>query len=266
MNTNNSSVTNSGEGTDLGRRPVSDIFESVKNRSVYARLITPPGFRPLIIATAFALLNGFMVFLVSEDRSGAATGDLATSFAFITLFSFVLGTWLSAKFEVILIKLMTRAFDILEHRIIRLIERVSELGGEHPETAQPTDDGPTDYRAAVIKVLYFLSFPSMSVWLIFWVLRKFTYADSPLAVSQIQSAINMYTAFMYVSLAAGGLLVCWTSGRIIWAWYRVSMLEKKIDATVLETSIRSLVPMNTNIASYITNAHAQTMRFVTGAF
>ncbi len=264
MNATNSSASDNRKASGY-KHYESDFLQSVRDKSVYARLITPPGLKALVIAIALALLSGLVVFMNAGNIPTDAAADLATSFALIILFSFVIGTWLSVNFEMVLIKLMAHAFDILESRINRLIERVSEFRGEHVEADNPQDDSTIDYRAAVIKLLYFISFPFMGACLIFWILQKYTYMDS-LAVSQVQSTINIYTAFLYVSLTAGALLVCWIGGRIVWVWYRIRTLEKKIDTATLKPSIHTLVPVNTSIAVYLSRLHRQTARFVTGVF
>ena len=262
MNAINPSPSNNRKASG-DKHPDSDFLQSVKDKSVVARLITPPALKALLIAVTLALLNGLWIFAKGAGTSAAA--DLATSYALIMLFSLVLGTWLSVKFEVVLIKLMTHAFGILERRINGLIERVNELRGEPIEADYPQDDRTTGYRAVAIKLLYFLSFPFMGTWLIFRILQEYTYADS-LTVTHVQTMINIYTAFLYVSLTAGTLLICWTGGRIVWVWYRIRALEKQMDTVSLEPGIRTLIPVNIHMADHISRAHRQTVRFVTGVF
>ena len=242
----------------------SGFFQALRDKSIYERLITPPGLKILVIAIVIALLNGLLLFMTVEDTSVAV--DLATSLALITLFSQVLGTWLGVIFAEVFARLVTYALDVLERRVDKLlVVGTPERRDEHIDSA--SDNGQTDYQSTLFMFLYILSFLVLGIGLIYLTLHGYAYADSPQAVYELPLlAKPISTGILYISLAACILLTGWTGARILIIWLRVRSLERESPATILDADIHASIPMDISIVGHINRAHMRTVRFVTGVF
>ena len=239
--------------------PNSGFFQALKDESISARLITPPGLIVLVIAITLSLLHGVVV-LVNVGNTSAAAIDLATSIAFVTMFAIVLGSWLGLLFGFALIQLMRHALDSMEYRVISLV------GVEYLETTSDDEDMPIEYWTSVVTWAFALSYIVLWCCLMFLIFQGYAYARSPSASSYIQASIAVCTALSYISAAVVALWLCWMGGIIINIWHRVRAMEKKVHPGTLDADIRALVPTNVSAIYHITRAHRQTARFVTGVF
>ena len=242
----------------------SGFFQALRDKSIYERLITPPGLKVLIIAIVIALLNGLLLFMTVEDTSIAV--DLATSLALIMLFSQVLGTWLGIIFAEVFARLVTYALDVLERRVDKVLVGTPECRNEHIDSA--ADNGQTDYRGAFFMLLYILSFLVLGVCLMYLTLHGYAYADSPQAVHELllSTTLTTITVVFYISLAACILLTGWIGARILRIWLRVRSLERERPAAILDADIHAHIPTDISIVGHINRAHMRTVRFVTGVF
>ena len=247
------------------RRPDPDFAQAVRDRSIVARLITPPGLKALLIAVTLALLNGLWIFAKGEGTSAAA--DLATSYALIMLFSLVFGVWLGVVFGVIFKNLVYHAIDDLERRIEKLLGGTIDCNTEDHDTAQTVNGRQVDYEGVFYFLLYLWSFPVLGFCLMFSILQGYAYADISPAVSKVVSPnIAISFVFLCISLTACIFLACWTWARILRARYRIGKLERQGSPATLVADMHALFPAEMSIADRISNAHRQTVRFVTGVF
>ena len=241
----------------------SGFFQALRDKSIYERLITPPGLKALVIAIAAALTHGITAFVAIEDSSIAL--DLATSLALITLFSLVLGTWLGVIYGVVFARLVTYALDALECRVDRVLARMSKPRREHINRSD--DNRRTDYKEVLYAILYNLSFPILGVWLMSLGLHGYVYGEGPPAVYELLSpTIFALKVFLGISLAASMFLTGWIGTSILRVWHRVRTLEKRFSAASLSADIHAHVPMDISIVGHINRAHMRTVRFVTGVF
>ena len=241
--------------------PASGFFQALRDKSIYARVFTPPGLKALAIAIVLSLLHGLIVFV----NAGNAT-DLSTSIAFITMFAIVLGSWLGLLFGLAVNRLMKHALDILEYRAIKLVELRNELIGEHAETIRQDEDTPVEYWTSIVTWMHVLSYPALGCCLMFLVLQGYTYAGAPDVSALLSPTINAITVSLYISLATCIFLTGWVGASILRIWHRIRTLEREGQATALDADIRALAPLDISSVGYINRAHRQTVRFVTGVF
>ena len=259
LSSSSSRKTSSAEYSDSG------FYKAPRDKSLYVRLITPPGLNALLIAVIGALLNGLWIFAKGEGTSTAV--DLATSYALIVLFSLVFGAWLGVAFEVIFRKLVYRAIDDLERRIDKLLGGTIDCNTEDHDTAQAINGRQVDYKGVFYFLLYLWSFPILGFYLMLSILQRYAYADSSPAVSELISPnVSIAFALLCSSIAACAFLMCWVWARVIRLRHRIGVLEKKSDPATLATDIRTLASPNMSAIDYIARAHRQTVRFVTGVF
>ena len=244
----------------------SGFFQALRDKSIYERLITPPGLKALAMAIVLSMLSGLSVFALADGLPTAVAADLATSFAFVMMFSLVLGSWLGVILGTIFNNLMTHIVGILESRTNRLIESVSGLRRNTVGNSGKFDDKTRDYRTSFVAVIYVMSFLMMGICSMLLLLIAYTYADNPSAESVVQQYSAIYTKLLYVSLTTGALLICGIAWRIARVWRGIRKLEKQFGAAAMDAEIRAFAPMDIGVADHITKAHKWTVRFVTGVF
>ena len=247
--------------------PTPDFAQAVKDKSIVARLITPPGLKALLMAMAFAVVNGLAVFVGAEGFSSESALDLAISFALLTLFSLVFGAWLGVICGVIFGKSILRPLDELENRVANLCGEtaVRESTDTHP--VQTDRGGQIDLRGILYFVLYIFSFPTLGFCVIFSILEGYVYAGSdPLVADLLSPRTFVVSVVQIVSLGACIFLTLWVCARTLILRHRVGRLERESNPAILEADVRAIFPTGISIADRITNAHRQTVRFVTGVF
>ena len=241
----------------------SGFFQALRDKSIYERLITPPGLKVLVIAIVAALNYGIIVFVTVEDASIAV--DLVTSLAFIIMFGLVLGTWLGVIFGVVFARLATYAVEVLKRRADKVLARMAKPGREHINRSD--DNRQSDYREFRYVLLYNASFPLLGACLMMIGLYGYAYDEAAPAVYELLlPAVYSLSFFLCVSLAASIFLTGWMVISILRVWHLVRTLEKQIDAAALSADIHAHIPVDISIVGHINKAHMQTVRFVTGVF
>ena len=241
----------------------SGFFQALRDKSMYERLITPPGLKALGLTIAVALSQSIILFIVIEDASIAV--DLATSLAFIIMFGLVLGTWLGVIFGVVFARLATYALEVLDRRVDKVLARMARPKRE--DINRSDDNRRADYQGFRYVILYNASFPLLGACLMIFALYGYTYDQASPAVYELLSpAVFSLKFFLCVSLAASTFLTVWMGTSILRVWHLVRTLEKQIDAAELSAEIHAHIPTDISIVGHINRAHMQTVRFVTGVF